>query len=151
MKKTFCRWGILGAAEIARKNWLAIRNAPNCSLVAVASRDIQRCHRFIDECQRHAPFDPPPQAYGSYDELLASDAVDAVYIPLPTGVRKPWAIGLADLLRALSGGGKVLFAQPPAEVPCQHRIVLRPDLWRRSNGLLRGVHRRKFRRRRDQP
>ena len=31
MQKTTCRWGILGAAEIARKNWQAIRNAPNCS------------------------------------------------------------------------------------------------------------------------
>jgi predicted dehydrogenase len=106
MTKTICRWGILGTAEIARKNWWAIRNAPNCSLTAVASRDIQRCRRFIDECQRHAPFDPPPQAYGSYDELLASDAVDAVYIPLPTGVRKPWAI------RAAEAGKHVLVEKP---------------------------------------
>ena len=118
MKKTFCRWGILGAAEIARKNWLAIRNAPNCSLVAVASRDIQRCHRFIDECQRHAPFDPPPQAYGSYDELLASDAVDAVYIPLPTGVRKPWAI------RAAEAGKHVLVEKPVGVNPEEVREIL---------------------------
>jgi predicted dehydrogenase len=96
METKICRWGILGAAEIARKNWLAIRNASNCTLTAVASRDVDRCRRFIAECQQHAPFDPPPCVCGSYDELLASDAVDAVYIPLPTGVRKPWAIRAAE-------------------------------------------------------
>ena len=36
---TTCRWGILGTANIARKNWQAIRNAGNSTLVAVASRD----------------------------------------------------------------------------------------------------------------
>ena len=106
MQKAICRWGILGAAEIARKNWQAIRNAPNCSLTAVASRDLDRCRRFIGECQRHAPFDPPPRACGSYEELLASDDVDAVYIPLPTGIRKPWAI------RAAEAGKHVLVEKP---------------------------------------
>ena len=106
MQTSICRWGILGAAGIARKNWLAIHNAPNCSLTAVASRDIERCRRFIGECQQYVPLDPPPRAYGSYDELLASDAVDAVYIPLPTGVRKPWAI------RAAEAGKHVLVEKP---------------------------------------
>ena len=70
MAQAICRWGILGTAGIARKNWLAMRNAENCTLSAVASRDIERCRRFIAECQRHAPFDPPPRACGSYEELL---------------------------------------------------------------------------------
>ena len=47
MGQDICRWGILGAAEIARKNWLAIFNAENCTLTAVASRDPQRGRRFI--------------------------------------------------------------------------------------------------------
>lgn len=106
MQKTICRWGILGAAEIARKNWLAIRNASNCSLTAVASRDVERCRRFIAECQQYAPFDTAPKAFGSYEELLAGDTVDAVYIPLPTGVRKPWAI------RAAEAGKHVLVEKP---------------------------------------
>ena len=33
------RWGIIGTANIARKNWKAIRNSGNSTLVAVASRD----------------------------------------------------------------------------------------------------------------
>ena len=106
MQQTTCRWGILGAAEIARKNWLAIRNASNCSLTAVASRDLDRCRRFIGECQQLVPFDPVPLSFGSYDELLDCDAVDAVYIPLPTGVRKPWAI------RAAEAGKHVLVEKP---------------------------------------
>ena len=106
MQKTICRWGIVGTAGIARKNWLAIRNAPNCTLTAVASRNIDRCRQFIDECQRQSAFDPPPLAFASYEELLASDFVDAVYIPLPTGVRKPWAI------RAAEAGKHVLVEKP---------------------------------------
>ena len=106
MSQAICRWGILGAADIARKNWLAIRNAENCTLAAVASRDPERCRRFITECQRHAPFDPPPHAFGSYEELLASDSVDAVYVPLPTGVRKAW------LIRAAEAGKHVLSEKP---------------------------------------
>lgn len=106
MQEAVCRWGIVGAAEIARKNWQAIRNAPNCTLTAVASRNLERCRRFIDECQGHAPFDPPPRACRSYEELLADDTVNAVYIPLPTGVRKPWAI------RAAEAGKHVLVEKP---------------------------------------
>lgn len=112
MQKTICRWGILGAAGIARKNWLAIRNAQNCELTAVASRDIDRCRQFIRECQEHAPFDTPPQAYGSYEQLLGSDTVDAVYIPLPTGVRKPWAIRAAE-------AGKHILVEKPVGVNSQ--------------------------------
>src|SRR5580692_11082825 len=108
MSQTICRWGILGTAEIARKNWLAIRNAENCSLWAVASRDIERSRRFIADCQRHAPFDPPPQAFGSYEELRASDKVDAVYVPLPTGIRKEW------LIRAAEAGKHALSEKPVA-------------------------------------
>ena len=36
MPAPVCRWGILGAANIARKNWKAIRLAGNATLTAVA-------------------------------------------------------------------------------------------------------------------
>jgi len=108
MSQSICRWGILGTAEIARKNWLAIRNAENCLLTAVASRNLDRCRRFIADCQERARFDPPPHAFGSYEELLASDQVDAVYVPLPTGIRKEW------LIRAAEAGKHVLSEKPVA-------------------------------------
>jgi predicted dehydrogenase len=106
MQKTICRWGILGTANIARKNWQAIRRASNCTLTAVASRDLDRSRRYIGQCQQCVPFDPSPRALGSYEELLASNDVDAVYIPLPTGIRKPWAI------RAAEAGKHVLVEKP---------------------------------------
>jgi len=101
-----CRWGIIGTATIARKNWKAIWNSGNSRLVAVASRSAGRAHQFIDDCQALAPFDPAPRACGSYAELLQRDDVDAVYIPLPTRIRKEWVI------RAAHSGKHVLCEKP---------------------------------------
>ena len=94
MTVKLCRFGILGAATIARKNWQAILNSGNATLVAVASRDRQRAGQFIAECQASAPFAAPPRSC-SYEELLAAEDIDAVYIPLPTGVRKEWVLKAA--------------------------------------------------------
>jgi predicted dehydrogenase len=91
-----CRWGILGAANIARKNWKAMRLAGNTRLVAVASRDVARAKTFIEECQADVSFPTVPVASGSYDELLRRSDIDAVYIPLPTGVRREWVIKAAE-------------------------------------------------------
>jgi len=118
MHRSVCRWGILGAAEIARKNWQAIRNASNCTLTAVASRDPEKCRRFVAECQSHVPFPVPPQVCGSYEELLSSDAVDAVYLPLPTVVRKSWAI------RAAEAGKHVLSEKPAGATAADVREIL---------------------------
>src|SRR6266550_2157046 len=96
MSTALCRWGILGTANIARKNWLAIRNAGNSTLVAVASRDLGRARQFIADCQAAAPLTSVPAACGSYGELLDRRDVDAVYIPLPTGIRKEWVLRAAE-------------------------------------------------------
>ena len=103
MSPSTCRWGILGAAFIARKNWQAIREAGNATLVAVASRDLARARAFIDECQAQVPHPAVPQAMDSYEALLARTDIDAVYIPLPTGIRKEWVI------RAAQAGKHVVF------------------------------------------
>lgn len=89
------RWGILSTANIARKNWKAIRNSGNSTVVAVASRGLERSRKFINECQAEAPMETPPKAYGTYEELLADPTVNAVYIPLPTGLRKKWVVKAA--------------------------------------------------------
>lgn len=100
-----CRWGILGTANIARKNWRAIRNAGNSTLNAVASRDAAKARKFIDECQHDVPFPTAPAACG-YDELLVRKDVDAVYIPLPTGIRREWVV------KAATAGKHVLCEKP---------------------------------------
>jgi predicted dehydrogenase len=94
--KPILRWGILGAANIARKNWKAIWNSQNGQVVAVASRELERSRQFIDQCQTQAPFPKAPKPYGSYEKLLASPEVDAVYVPLPTGVRAQWIRDAAE-------------------------------------------------------
>jgi predicted dehydrogenase len=107
-RTSIVRWGILGTAEIARKNWQAILNSGNGLVTAVASREISRAEQFIDDCQHYAPFIERPAALHSYEDLLTSADVDAVYIPLPTGVRKEWVI------RAAMAGKHVVCEKPCA-------------------------------------
>jgi len=106
MSDTKLRWGILSTASIANKNWEAILNSGNGTVTAVASRDLKRSQAFIDACQTEAPFPVKPQALGRYQDLIASDQVDAVYIPLPTGLRKEW------VLRAAEAGKHVICEKP---------------------------------------
>ncbi len=101
-----CRWGILGCAGIARKNWQAIRHSGNGRLVAVASRSQEKAAAFVAQCQALAPHDPAPEAVGGYETLLARPDIDAVYIPLPTGLRKDW------VLAAAAAGKHVLCEKP---------------------------------------
>lgn len=112
------RWGILGAAEIARKNWKAIRNSGNGIVTAVASRERSRAEAYIAQCQSTTPFAATPRAFGSYEELLASPEVDAVYLPLPTGLRKEWVV------RAAQAGKHVLCEKPCAASAADLREML---------------------------
>ncbi len=97
MDRELLRWGILGTSTIARKNWKAIWNSKNGHITVVASRDLQRSQHFIDECRAQAPFGIAPRALGSYEELLAAPDVDAVYMPLPTGIRGEWVKRAAEV------------------------------------------------------
>jgi predicted dehydrogenase len=108
MNKNKLRFGILSTANIGCKNWKAIFHSGNSIVTAVASRDIERSRKFIQECQAEAPFESVPTAFGSYEELLVSKNVDAVYIPLPTGLRKEFVI------RAAQNGKHVLCEKPCA-------------------------------------
>ena len=103
---TKLRWGILGAANIARKNWKALFHSGNNIVTTVAARDVARGEQFVGECQAQFAFDPAPKVLGSYDQLLASPDVEAVYIPLPTTLRKEWVI------RAAQAGKHVLCEKP---------------------------------------
>ncbi len=106
MASELCRWGILGTADIARKTWPGIALAGNATVTAVASRSLERSRDFVARCQAARPMPEPPAGLGSYDELLARSDVDAVYLPLPTGVRKEW------VLRAAEAGKHVLVEKP---------------------------------------
>ena len=77
----------------------AIRAAPSCRVQAISSRNLQRSR---DAAARLAV----PDAYGSYEELLAAPDIDAVYIPLPNHLHVEWTI------RALQAGKHVLVEKP---------------------------------------
>ena len=78
-------YGILGCAGIASKIARAIFLEPNSAVTVVASRSIEKAQNFI---QRNCP---RAEAM-TYDELILSDRVDVVYIPLPTALRLPWIV-----------------------------------------------------------
>jgi len=84
------RWGILSTAKIAR-DWVVpgILDADNSVLAAVASRDLARA-------QAMAARFGAPHAFGSYEAMLASPEIDAVYIPLPTSQHVEWTLKAAD-------------------------------------------------------
>ena len=107
MSEKKCRWGFLSAAWIGMKNWQSVALSGNGEIVAVASRDKVKAQAWIDECSSHVPFPNEPEAIEGYDALLARDDIDAVYIPLPTGLRKDW------IIKAAKAGKHVL-----AEKPC---------------------------------
>ena len=94
------RWGILGAARIAREKVVpAMFKADHVEVLAIASRD-----RATAEAAARAL--RIPRAYGGYDELLADPDVDAVYVPLPNHLHVAWSI------RALEAGKHVLCEKP---------------------------------------
>ena len=94
------RWGVLGAARIARNHvFTAIRDAELCELTAVASRDETRAAASAVEFGI-------PRVYGSYDALLADPDIDAVYIPLPNDLHAPW-------IRAAADAGKHILCEKP--------------------------------------
>ena len=118
MNSSKLRWGILGTAQIARKIWGAIKLSGNSTVATVASRDLARSRKFIAECQASAPFANAPRALGTYAELIEAPDVDAIYIPLPTGIRKEW------VLRAAAAGKHVLCEKPCAVNPADLREMI---------------------------
>ena len=100
------RIGILSTAGIAKKNWKAILHSGNCVVAAVASRDAAKSRRFIDECQAEHPFAAVPAALCSYEALMTHPDVEAVYFPVPTGLRQEW------VRRAAAAGKHVLCEKP---------------------------------------
>ncbi len=83
------RWGVLGTARIADAVIKGLRGSDNSELVAVASRDIEKGRSW-------AYARGIPHYFGSYDEMLDSELVDAVYVPLPNALHKEWSIKAAD-------------------------------------------------------
>src|SRR5258707_7648579 len=100
MTKNKVRWGVLGVANIATMKVIpAMQRGAYSEVVAVASRSLDRARDVAGRLGL-------PKAYGSYDELLADAAIDAVYIPLPNHLHVSWSI------KSLEAGKHVLCEKP---------------------------------------
>lgn len=84
------RWGILSTAKIAVAKVIpAMQRSPWCEITAIASRDLSRAQDAARELNI-------PNAYGTYEELLADERVEAIYNPLPNNLHVPWTIKAAE-------------------------------------------------------
>ncbi|MCH2115347.1 MAG: Gfo/Idh/MocA family oxidoreductase [Pirellulales bacterium] len=90
------RWGFISTATIGHRNWQAVKLSGNGLIAGVGSRSLDAADAYIDQCQSWCPFEQRPVAFESYEALIASDQVDAVYVPLPTGLRKQHVIAAAN-------------------------------------------------------
>jgi len=96
------RWGVISTANIGRAAVIpALQRAENAEVVAVASRDLERAQALADELGI-------PRAFGSYEALLGEEEIEAVYIPLPNSLHRPWSI------KAAEAGKHVLCEKPLA-------------------------------------
>ena len=95
---TQVRWGFLGAGFIASRGVApVVHEAESAVLQVVGARDLGRAEAL-----------EPVRAVTSYDDVLAADDVDAVYISLPNDAHLPWVTA------ALEAGKHVLCEKPLA-------------------------------------
>ncbi|CAI5513323.1 unnamed protein product [Closterium sp. Naga37s-1] len=96
------RFGILGAARIAKKVVRAMWCVPGVIPYAIGSRSYERAAQFAKE----VGMADDAAIYGSYAGVIADPLVDAVYIPLPTGLHVEWVV------KAANHGKHILLEKP---------------------------------------
>ena len=93
-------WGILSTANIGIEKVIpAMQESKLCEIRAIASRDLGKAQKAAKQLKI-------PKAYGSYEELLADDEIEAVYNPLPNHMHVDWSI------RSIRAGKHVLCEKP---------------------------------------
>ncbi len=106
------KWGILGAASIARRRVVpAMLQCEIAEVAAVASRSLAKSQEFAKEFAI-------PKAYGSYEELINDPEIEVIYNPLPNHLHVEWSI------RAASRGKHVLCEKPIARTVTEARRLL---------------------------
>jgi predicted dehydrogenase len=80
------RIGILGCAQIAKRSMIPalLSMSDKFQVIAIASRTINKAKEFADL------FNIEP--IEGYENLLKRKDIDAIYMPLPTGLHKEWLI-----------------------------------------------------------
>jgi predicted dehydrogenase len=105
------RWGIIGTANIALTKVIpAMQHSPWCEIAAIASRDIAKAEVAAAELNI-------PTAYGSYDELLADNSIEAIYNPLPNHLHVPLTVKAAE-------AGKHVLCEKPIALNAKEAMAL---------------------------
>lgn len=94
------RFGIIGCSRVARRRFLpALVSSPCTTLTFIGSRNTEKAKGYADEFGA--------KRYGSYEDVLASKAVDAVYISTPPTLHAEWVLKAAR-------AGKHIICEKPA-------------------------------------
>lgn len=88
------QWAIIGLGDIANQ-FVESFHQENSSIAAVASRTLEKAELFAKQHKI-------PKAYGSYDELLADEQIDIIYISVPNKQH------FSHITKALKAGKHVL-------------------------------------------
>jgi len=119
------RWGIVGTGSIANGMARTMKLASRTELAAVSSRKMETAKQF-------ATTHGIPGVYDSWEKMLSSKAVDAVYVATPTSVREEICVFAA------THGKHVLGEKPFANLPSLRRIT---SACRKSGvGFMDGTH-----------
>lgn len=107
------RWGILGAGRIAHRFAASLETEPQAKLVAISCRSATKAAAFAEKFDVDAAGALSDEALGNipgaaHEALLARPDIDAIYLALPHGLHRIWAI------RALRAGKAVLCEKPAA-------------------------------------
>ncbi len=104
------RWGIVGTGGIANSMAGMIKMANVSEIGAVSSRRLETAQAFAQDHD-------VPNAFDSWQEMVASGLVDAIYVATPTSVREEICIAAAK------AGKHVLGEKPFASLPSVKRIT----------------------------
>ena len=104
------RWGIVGTGGIAKSMAGMIKMADAAEIGAVSSRRMETAQEFATKHD-------VPSAFDSWQDMIDSDTVDAIYVATPTSVREEICIAAAN------GRKHVLGEKPFASLPSVRRIV----------------------------
>lgn len=86
-----------------------MHDADNAEVVAVASRTLEKAAAWAEK-------EGVPKAYGSYDELIAAEDIDVIYIPLPTAFKFEWAMKVAKAGKSMVLEKPLPGQESPAEM-----------------------------------
>ena len=98
------KWGIIGPGNIANNFADGLKSSYSGQLVAIASKSEDRRKNFGDKYDIHSDF-----RFDSYEDIINSEHIDAIYISTPHNLHAEWTIKAA-------GKGKHVLCEKPGAV-----------------------------------